>query len=113
MINPKRFRKPVKIQARKKFSKEEYGEDWASLSFKCRQRDGWRCKKCGRKPESRRDIHADHIIPITKGGRNKLSNLQSLCVDCHKKKHPHMQVNKSINKNWSTKRKYKPSSLRS
>ncbi|MBC7534025.1 MAG: HNH endonuclease [Oligoflexus sp.] len=28
----------------------------------------------------------DHIVPIAKGGRDKLNNFQTLCFDCNKKK---------------------------
>jgi hypothetical protein len=28
----------------------------------------------------------DHIIPVAKGGRDRLNNFQTLCVDCNKKK---------------------------
>lgn len=28
----------------------------------------------------------DHIVPLFKGGEDVESNLQNLCIDCHKKK---------------------------
>lgn len=45
------------------------------------------CAKCGRPPilglEAR---EYDHAIPIILGGENRESNLQLLCVPCHKEK---------------------------
>ena len=40
---------------------------------------GEECIKCG----SKDDIQLDHIIPISHGGENKLSNLQPLCKSCN------------------------------
>ncbi|MDQ3230996.1 MAG: HNH endonuclease [Pseudobdellovibrionaceae bacterium] len=28
----------------------------------------------------------DHIVPLTKGGRDRLNNFQTLCIDCNRKK---------------------------
>ncbi|RZA15647.1 MAG: HNH endonuclease, partial [Proteobacteria bacterium] len=28
----------------------------------------------------------DHVIPIAKGGRDRLNNYQTLCIDCNRKK---------------------------
>mgnify|MGYP003293196930 CR=1 FL=1 len=36
------------------------------------------CQYCGKKAD-----HVHHIIPISKGGDNRESNLISLCVKCH------------------------------
>lgn len=42
------------------------------------------CRICGIKPENKSDLHLDHID----GNRsnNESTNLQTLCVDCHKYK---------------------------
>ncbi|SRR6266550_393932 len=42
-----------------------------------------KCKRCGSKEE----LEFDHVVPIEKGGQDKLSNLQLLCHKCHLKKH--------------------------
>lgn len=43
------------------------------------KRDGWLCLKCGT-PEN---LTIDHINPISKGGENVISNLQTLCKSCN------------------------------
>lgn len=45
-------------------------------------RDGYKCKKC----ESEHDLTIDHIHPESKGGTNKLDNLQTLCRLCNCRK---------------------------
>lgn len=40
------------------------------------------CKMCG----SAHKLQLDHIMPITKGGKNLRSNLQILCSSCNNKK---------------------------
>ena len=58
-----------------------------SKSMKQKQylQQGGRCRHCG-KYGSMSDMHADHIIPYSKGGRTTASNLQILCRDCNLKK---------------------------
>jgi hypothetical protein len=38
-----------------------------------------KCLKCGRIDK----LQIDHIIPVSKGGENKVSNLQTLCNTCN------------------------------
>lgn len=40
---------------------------------------GSKCNICG----STEDLEVDHIIPISKGGRNTKSNVQVLCSTCN------------------------------
>ena len=41
------------------------------------------CEDCGNPKEC---VH--HIIPLSEGGNNDLSNLKALCTPCHRKYHP-------------------------
>lgn len=43
------------------------------------KRDGFKCLKCW----NINNLQIDHIIPISKGGENKISNLQTLCNSCN------------------------------
>ena len=43
---------------------------------------GHRCRHCA----SDEKMTVDHIIPISKGGRNTIDNLQPLCLSCNSKK---------------------------
>ena len=55
------------------------------LRFAIYQRDGNRCKCCGRRG-TRTDLEIDHIVPIAKGGKTEWNNLQTLCPRCNKEK---------------------------
>lgn len=53
------------------------------------QHDGYRCVICG----STENLTIDHILPRAKGGKDELSNLQTLCRRCNSKKgakHPYV-----------------------
>lgn len=47
------------------------------------ERDGYRCRCCGRRTK---DLEIDHIVPISKGGKSTYDNLQTLCKRCNKLK---------------------------
>jgi hypothetical protein len=49
-----------------------------------RVRDGGKCALCG-KTCSRKEWDIDHIVPLSQGGRHEMSNLRTLCKECHKK----------------------------
>lgn len=47
------------------------------------KRDNYKCLCCG----SAEQLELDHIVPISKGGRSVLDNLQVLCRGCNASKH--------------------------
>jgi len=80
-----------------------------SLKLQTFKENGIRCRVCGCKgsyfakekyaaePYFHLNLYAmkdgkevlmtkDHILPVVKGGRDRLNNFQTLCIDCNKKK---------------------------
>jgi len=58
-------------------------KDWGRVRRAVLDRDGWRCRECGR--AARLEVH--HKRPLKDGGSNALDNLATLCVRCHKIAH--------------------------
>lgn len=55
------------------------------LRFRVLQRDSFRCCSCGRSPAISPgvELHIDHVIPFSRGGKTALDNLQTLCKECN------------------------------
>lgn len=70
-----------------------YPSDWDSRRRQVYERDDYTCQNCGASSHQDESItlHAHHIVPKSKGGSHSLSNLVSLCDDCHSRIHPHME----------------------
>lgn len=47
------------------------------------KRDNFKCQKCGITVKDGAKLHVDHIVPVSKGGKTTLSNLQTLCDRCN------------------------------
>lgn len=61
---------------------------WRELRKETWLRDGKKCVQCiaeGRPDPgvSLRQCHTDHVVPLSKGGSNKLENLRTLCRHHH------------------------------
>ena len=57
---------------------------WRRVRLAVLERDGWRCRKCGRAAGR---LEVDHIVPLNKGGAAyELANLQALCRGDHFRK---------------------------
>lgn len=53
-----------------------------TLRTKILERDGYKCRYCGRKlPASY--LHIDHVVPVALGGSNHEKNLVTACRDCN------------------------------
>lgn len=61
---------------------------WWDLRAKAWKRDGGKCVDHRLRGQviAAKDVH--HIVPLSRGGTNSLSNLISLCANCHIRRHP-------------------------
>ncbi len=84
----------VYISARCRYCLTEHGEpEWDDLGRETQTRSlsvrqilavaGASCAVCG----SKRDLAIDHVVPLSQGGTNAVSNLQVLCEGHHLEKH--------------------------
>jgi hypothetical protein len=60
----------------------EYPPDWATRRTQVHARDG-SCVDCG----SGRKLQAHHVVPLARGGTNRIENLKLLCEKCHRAAH--------------------------
>ncbi|MCS7249592.1 MAG: HNH endonuclease [candidate division WOR-3 bacterium] len=64
-----------------KITKKELFEFPPEVKEEIFKRDGYRCVVCGRGREDGVEIHADHRLPLDKGGTNTIENGQTLCSE--------------------------------
>ena len=57
-----------------------------SLRYDVMKRDHFRCRLCGKSAEDGVQLEVDHIVPVSKGGKTEISNLQTLCMACNRGK---------------------------
>lgn len=56
------------------------------LRFDVFNRDGFRCRYCGRGPEQGVFLEVDHVVPRSAGGPDTMANLVTACWDCNRGK---------------------------
>jgi 5-methylcytosine-specific restriction endonuclease McrA len=56
--------------------------------FKVLERDGYRCRYCGRTSQEVA-LDVDHLVPVREGGSDDLDNLVTACIDCNAGKSGH------------------------
>lgn len=66
----------------------DYPDDWETTRRQVYKRDGYHCQNCQATDTT---LHAHHIVPLSAGGSNSLTNLVTLCEQCHELIHPHMR----------------------
>lgn len=72
-----------------------HSKGWHVLRQTALLRDMWLCQECKRHGVYTTATEVDHIVPVSQGGSDDLSNLQSLCHACHLSKT--RQENKKLN----------------
>ena len=61
---------------------------WGILRALIKERDGYRCRECGKKAEYGGTwLEVNHKQRVANGGSYAPSNLELLCKPCHDKKH--------------------------
>ena len=58
---------------------------WARIRRNILDRDGYRCRKCGKSGV----LEVHHVKALDDGGTNELGNLLTLCRGCHIHEHRH------------------------
>lgn len=53
------------------------------IRYNVLKRDNYTCQICGATAKEGAKLHVDHIIPVSKGGKTVMSNLQTLCDRCN------------------------------
>lgn len=67
------------------------------IRYNILKRDNFTCKLCGISAKDGAKLHVDHIIPVSKGGKTIMSNLQTLCDRCNMGKSNKMEDYSSKN----------------
>ena len=69
----------------KKFRELDSRAVSGSLKYEVYAKTKGRCAACGI-PNTERALDADHIVPLNRGGRTELDNLQAMCFSCNRAK---------------------------
>lgn len=77
----------VSTIVRDSYRSSDANGSWWELVRQAQKRDGNQCGSCSYRGPG---IERHHIVPLSRGGRNVLSNIISLCEKCHAKRHSHM-----------------------
>lgn len=70
--------------SRSSSSARGYGWRWQLLRLRVLRRDRFLCLVCLEKGRITSAEAVDHIKPKAQGGEDAMSNLRSICDDCHK-----------------------------
>jgi len=75
----------IPIEEKKEKKKKERNSMSPKLRFDVFRRDKFVCQYCGA-CGSNVELEVDHIIPVSRGGTDEMSNLKTTCFDCNRGK---------------------------
>lgn len=67
-----------------------YPTDWEDVRRRVLERDGYQCIEATVGCDGPLQIH--HVLPLSRGGTNRLENLVTLCLYHHCTKHEHLRT---------------------
>ncbi len=56
---------------------------WGQIRFAVLERDGFKCRYCGRGAKQNVVLEVDHITPLSGGGLTEMENLVAACRECN------------------------------
>lgn len=79
----KREKRRLEYQDRRMANDAEHAKVTRAMRYDVLRRDGFHCVRCGRGREDGVKLHVDHMVPVSRGGKSVMDNLQTLCEDCN------------------------------
>ena len=77
---------PWKSSKGKTSTERGYGYKWRKTRDRIMRRDSYLCQACLRRGIITEAKEVDHILNKARGGTDADSNLEAICVPCHRKK---------------------------
>lgn len=68
-------------------SSKDYNNKRAEIRKAALVRDEHSCQNCPKSQENAEALEVHHVVPRSAGGSNRLSNLKTLCKECHEAVH--------------------------
>lgn len=78
-----REKRRLEYQDRRLANDAEHAKVTRAMRYDVLRRDNFHCVRCGRGKEDGVKLHVDHIVPVSRGGKSVMDNLQTLCEDCN------------------------------
>ncbi len=88
-----------KINKSKSLIQQERALMSDKLRFQVLKRDNYTCQICGKGAKDGVELEVDHIIPVSKGGKTIIDNLQTLCQRCNRGKRDKMMYDNNCEEN--------------
>lgn len=73
-----REKRRLEYQDRRLANDAEHVKVTRAMRYDVLRRDNFHCVRCGRGKEDGVKLHVDHIVPVSRGGKSVMSNLQTL-----------------------------------